>query len=109
MGTRKSRYSFSGTVLVYEDGTLAITDSDIKGLIIEVDTFPKLFFELSKVVPHLLELNHGLNDEKISKSELRLKFKFVTETVRQQKNSPLASFPGVLWNNNELKYPLQFA
>ncbi len=34
--------TFSVTVLVYEDGTLAVTDSDITGLIIKVRTCDEL-------------------------------------------------------------------
>ena len=102
-------HTFSVTVLVYEDGTLALTDSDIKGLFIEVDTFHELFVELLWVASDLLELNHGLSAEQIAESALRLEFKFVTDTVHQQKTSPLTSFPGVLWGNNELTHPLQIA
>lgn len=99
---------FSVTVLVYEDGTLAITDSDIKGLFIEVDKFHELFVEILRVASHLLELNHGLSTEQIAESALRLQFEFVADTGRQQKGGPLTSFPGVLWGNNELTHPLQF-
>jgi len=99
---------FSVTVLVYEDGTLTITDSDINGLFIEVDTFNELFVELLSVASDLLELNHGLSAEQIVESALRVEFEFVTDTVHQQNTSPLTSIPGVLWGNNELTHPLQF-
>ena len=101
--------TFSVIVLVYEDGTLAITESDIEGLFIEVDTFHELFVELLWIASDLLELNHGLYAEQIAESTLRLEFKFVTDTVRKRKTSPLTSFPGVLWGNNELTHPLQLA
>ncbi len=55
--------TFSVTVLVYEDGTLAVTGSDITGLIIEVRTCDELLVELPRVASDLLRLNHGLTDE----------------------------------------------
>ena len=111
MGTKRktSPHTFSATVLVYEDGTLAITDSDIKGLIIEVDSFHELFVELLQVASDLLELNHGLTDEQIAESVLRIEFKFVTDTVRQRKTSPPTSFPAVLLVNNKPTHPFQYA
>ena len=99
MGTKRktSPRTFSAIVLVYEDGTLAITDSDIKGLVIEVDSFHELFVELLQVASDLLELNHGLNDEQIAESVLRIEFKFVTDTVRQRKTSPRLHFQRYFW------------
>ena len=73
---------FSATVLVYENGTLAITDSDTKGLTIEVDTFHDLFVELRQVTSDLLELNHGLTHEQITESLLSLRFKFFADTYQ---------------------------
>ncbi|MCY3630891.1 MAG: hypothetical protein OXI05_07900 [Bacteroidota bacterium] len=100
---------FAAIVLVYEDGTLAITDSDIKGLVIEVDSFYELFFQLLQVASDVLELNHGLTGVQIAESVLRIEFKFVTDTVRQRITNPPTSFPIVLFSNNELTYPLQYA
>ncbi len=73
--------TFSVTVLVYEDGTLAVTDSDITGLITEVRTFDKLLVELPRVASDLLRLNHGLADEQIAIATLRLEFKRTTDTI----------------------------
>ena len=84
MGTRTISQTFSATVLVHENGTLAITDSDIKGLIIEVDTFHDLFVELRQVASDLLDLNHGLTDEQATENLLSLKFKFVADTDEKQ-------------------------
>lgn len=109
MGTIETVYSFSGTVLVYRDGTLAITDSDIKGLIIEVDTFPELFVELTRVVPHLLELNHNLDVGKLSECELHLDFVFVEEPSVKPEQRDFPSFPEIRWSKNGLRRPLQFA
>ncbi len=39
-------HTFSIPVLAHPDGMLAVVDSDIAGLIIEVNSFDKLFVEL---------------------------------------------------------------
>lgn len=95
--------------MVYEDGTLAVTDSDITGLIIEVCTHDELLVELPRVASDLLRLNHGLTDEQIAKAMLRIEFKLVTDAVPQQKLSSLTSLPGVFWGSNERSHSLQYA
>ncbi len=105
----KSPRIFSVTVVVYEDGPLAITDSDIRGLIVEVGTFYELFVELRQVASDLMELNHGLTDEQIAESVLHLEFKFVTNTACQRTNSPPTSLPAVLLSHYEFIHPLQYA
>lgn len=109
MSTKKSPRIFSATVLVYEDGTLAITDSDIKGLIIEVETFHELIVELRLVASDLLALNHGLTDEQIAESELRIEFKFTTDADDQKRGLPRASLPKVSWVNKKLSHSPQYA
>ncbi len=101
--------TFSVTVFVCEDGTLAVTDSDIIGLIIEVSTYDELLVELPRVASDLLQLNHGLTDEQIAKAMLRIEFELVTDSVPQQKPSSLTSLPGVFWGSNERSRSLQYA
>ena len=101
--------TFSVTVFVHKDGTLSITDSDIKGLIIEVSTFHELLTELRRVASRLLQSNHGLTGEQVAQTELILDVRLFTDTVRKQKNSSLPSLPGVFWGDNEHAHSLQYA
>ena len=99
---------FSVTVSVHDDGTLAITESDIKGLIIEVDSYKELLFELLRIASRLLQSNHGLTDEQISESVLRLEFKPIASMNYQQEPTSFTSLPAVSWGNNELAGSLQY-
>ncbi len=99
--------TFSVTVLVYEDGTMAVTDSDITGLIIEVCTFNELLTELPQVASDLLQLNHSLTAEQIEEIVLRIKFEFNKNTVRQQKPRPSAPLPEMFWSSNEFSHSLR--
>lgn len=101
--------TFSVTVLAYEDGTLAVTDSDITGLIIEVGTFDKLLVELPRVASDLLQLNHGLADEQIANATLRVEFKRTTDAVLQQKSRSSTSLPRMFWSSDERSHPVQYA
>lgn len=101
--------TFSVTVLAYEDGTLAVTDSDITGLIIEVGTFDKLLVELPRVASDLLQLNHGLADEQIANATLHVEFKRTTDAALQQKSSSSTSLPRMFWSSNEPSHPVQYA
>lgn len=101
--------TFSVTVLAYEDGTLAVTDSEITGLIIEVGTFDKLLVELPRVASDLLRLNHGLADEQIANATLHVEFKRTTDAVLQQKSSSSNSLPRMSWSSNERSHPVQYA
>ena len=78
---------------------MSITESDIKGLIIEVRTFAELTTELPRVASDLLELNHGLTDEEIDKARLHIMFKFEKDAPPQS-NSEL-SVPEMTWNSKE--------
>ena len=101
--------TYSIAVLVYEDGTLAVTDSDITGLITEVRTFDKLLVELPRVASDLLRLNHGLADEQIAKATLRLEFKRTTRTILQQESDSSISLPRMFWDSNEHSHSLKYA
>lgn len=88
--------TYSVTISVYGDGTLAITESDIKGLILEVSSTEELLAELPRVASELLRLNHGLTDKEIAEAILIPHIKPIDDSVRQQKARALPSLPGLL-------------
>ena len=96
-------------VLSYEDGTLAVVDSDIKGLIIEVSSFDELLIELPRVAYRLLRSNHQLTDEEIAQATLSLEVLPFADTVHQEKTSSLPSLPRVLWGDRERSHSLEYA
>ncbi|MXW83349.1 MAG: hypothetical protein F4246_03740 [Rhodothermaceae bacterium] len=85
--------TYSVTISVYEDGTLAITDSDITGLIIEVSSTEELLAELPRVASELLRLNHGLTDKEIAEAALIPQIIPVDDSVHQQITTALLSLP----------------
>lgn len=101
--------NFYGTVLIYKDGTLAITESDIKGLFIEVDTLHELISETRWVASHLLESNHGLDAEQIRKSVLHLKFEMAIEDDPKSKTESADLFPSILLSSTEIERPMHYA
>ena len=101
--------TYSVTISVYEDGTLAITDSDITGLIIEVGSTEELLAELPRVASELLRLNHGLTDKEIAEAILIPKIKPVDDSVHQQQTRALPSLPGLLGAGFDHTHSLQYA
>lgn len=53
------QHEFKATLLVYDDGTLALTESTLVGLVLETTSFAKMKAELNRIVPRLLVSNHG--------------------------------------------------
>lgn len=88
--------SYSVTISAYEDGTLAITDSDITGLIIEVSSTEELLAELPRVASELLRLNHGLTDNEIAEAILIPQIKPADDSGHQHKTRAIPSLPGIL-------------
>lgn len=88
---------FAVTISVYEDGTLSVVNSDIKGLIIEVGTIDELLVELQRMASRLLMFNHGLSDEEIAQATLRLNVESAENVALQWMPEPLTPLPGVLW------------
>ena len=100
--------TYSVTISVYEDGTLAITDSDITGLIIEVSSTEELLAELPRVASELLRLNHGLTDKEIAEAILIPNIKPVDDSDHQQKTRALPSLPGLLRACVDHSHALQY-
>ena len=91
--------TFFVVVFVYKDGIMSITESDIKGLIIEVRTLAELMIELPRVASDLLELNHGLTGKEIDKARLNIIFKFEKDILPQSNTEH--SVPEMTWNSKE--------
>lgn len=70
---------FSATVLVYEDGTLAIIDSDIRGFFIQVNNLHELLVESQWVASELLNLTDECSSDEIAENILEFKFEFVVK------------------------------
>lgn len=59
------KYNFQVPVYV-ESGRYCVRDSEIKGLVLEVDTLEELEKELHLVVPYLLEKNHDISPQRFA-------------------------------------------
>lgn len=59
------KYNFQIPVYV-ESGRYCVRDSEIKGLVLEVDTLEELEKELHLVVPHLLGKNHNISPDRFA-------------------------------------------
>ncbi len=59
------KYNFQVPVYV-ESGRYCVRDSEIKGLVLEVDTLEELEKELHLVVPYLLEKNHNISPNRFA-------------------------------------------
>ncbi|MDE2769826.1 MAG: hypothetical protein OXI44_01400 [Bacteroidota bacterium] len=98
-------------VLSYEDGTLAVVDSDIKGLIIEVSSYDELIIELPRVAYRLLKSNHQLTDEQMAQAILVSEISpfQVQDTVHNKETSSLPSLPRMLWGDKKHSQYLEYA
>ena len=67
-----SEHEYTTHLFIHEDGTLAVHGGDIRGLVIEADTFEEMRAELLRLAPRLLRSNHGLTDEEIAHASLRV-------------------------------------
>lgn len=80
-------HDYTAHLFIHDDGTLAVFGADIRGLIIEADTFAEIEAELLRVVPLLLRSNHGLSDEDIAHVTLRVEHRAVEDTQPAPKPS----------------------
>ncbi len=102
-------HTFSIPVLAHKDGTLAVVDSDIKGLILEVNSIKELLEELPRIASRLLQLNHGLTEEEIPQVELSFEIVPFVEKTDKIKSNHLHSLPTVSWRNMNYFPSLQYA
>lgn len=66
------RQEFAATLFIYDDGTLAVRDSTIRGLVLETTSFEEMRSELNRIVPQLLELNHNLKEGDTARVVIRI-------------------------------------
>ncbi len=66
------RHEFTATLFVYDDGTLVVRDSSIRGLVLETTSLAKMRSELERVVPQLLVFNHKLKEGDTARVVIRL-------------------------------------
>ena len=95
---RQSEYIMP--VFVHNDGTLAVHGGDIRGLVIEADTFEELRAELVRLAPGLLRSNHGLSEEEIAHASLRMVLRPVDETAQPDPEVHRPPAPRVLWEDS---------
>ena len=62
MNTRE----FTVDVSLYDNGRIGASSTDIRGLVLECDSWSEMRDELLRVGPELLKSNHGLTDEDIA-------------------------------------------
>lgn len=105
----KMAHTFSIPVLAYPDGTLAVVDSDIAGLVIEVNSFDELLIELPRVADRLLRSNHKLTDEEIAECELRFSLVPFAEPVDKTEIASRPSLPRISWLPTVPSRPLEYA
>ena len=95
---------FYATVLVYEDGTLVIMDSDIKGFFIQAKNLHELFVESKWVASELLNLT-----DETTGSTLELKFEFVVEDEPHIKTIPIGLSAPIVLEKKEMSRSLELA
>ena len=92
---------FSVILFVHEDGTLAAHGGDILGLVIEADDIAEMRAELLRIAPRLLKSNHGLTEEEVGKSTIRLVLgdaRGAPERSQPQPHTPM--LPQLLWEDD---------
>ncbi len=105
----KRANTFSIPVLAYQDGTLAVVDSDITGLVIEINSFDKLLIELPRVADRLLRSNHKLTDEEMAECELQFSLVPLAKPVDETEFAPCPSLPKMSWLTTQSFRPLGYA
>ena len=82
-----------------ETGRLCVRDSEITGLVLEVDTLEELEKELHMIVPHLLEKNHNISPDRFADVTL-----VVGPGDNDAPHPSAVDSPAVLWSGiNSLK------
>ena len=94
-----SQREFTVPLFIYDDGRLAVHGSEIRGLVIEVDTFDEVREELLRLVPALLRSNHGLTEEEIAHVSLCVSLRDMEEDAVVSKPCAPHS-PKLFWEDN---------
>ena len=95
---RQNEYTMP--LFVHQDGTLAVHGGDIRGLVVEADSFEELRSELLRLAPRLLHSNHGLSEEEIAQASLRMVLRPVEGAAHPAPESHSLPAPRVLWEDS---------
>ena len=95
-----SQREYTAPLFIHEDGTLAMHGSDIRGLVIEADTFEEMRAELLRLAPRLLRSNHGLTDEEIGQVSLCVVLRDMEDAAQIVSKSRTPQSPRVLWEDD---------
>ena len=102
-----AQHEFTATLYTFEDGTLALLNSDITGLVLETSSFKEMQSELYRLAPRLLRSNHGLVEDEIAQAYLRIEVRPATE-LEGSARSP-AQAPMIWWKDTENIRDLMYA
>ncbi len=105
------QHEYRATVYIYPDGRMAVHGNNIQGLILEVDSIDEMRSELHRLVPILLQDNHGLSSEEIESATLRLSFHDAPpeDTGLTQHPSSPHQTPTMLWEDSPYVSELVYA
>ena len=95
-----SQHEYTVPLVLHEDGTLAIHDGDIRGLVIEAATFDEMREELLRLAPRLLRSNHGLTDEEVGQTSLRMVISGAGKEFQPVANPRAHCVPKLLWEDD---------
>ena len=95
-----AQHEYTMPLFVHDDGTLAVHGGDIRGLVIEADTFEELRAELIRLAPRLLRSNHGLTNEEIGHASLHMVFRDVEDAAQPALEARTPHTPKLLWEDS---------
>ena len=99
------QHTFTASVFVYEDGTLAVLGDTLRGLAIETDNLLHMRDELLRITPILLRSNHGLTDDDIKRASLHLTFHKAPDDEPSMDQRP----PKPFWEGSPPVLPMMYA
>ena len=96
-----SQHEYIIPLFIYDDGRFAVHGSDIRGLVLEVDTLDEIRVELQHLAPQLLRSNHGLTDEEIAQVSLCVVLRDEGEDAAKPASKSCApQSPKLFWEDN---------
>ena len=94
------QHEYTMPLFVHDDGTLAVHGGDIRGLVIEAESFEELRAELLRLAPQLLRTNHGLTNEEIEHATLLVAFRDVADAAEPVLETRATQTPKLLWEDS---------
>ena len=96
---RPHPHEFKVTLFVYEDGTFAAQGDDLRGLVLETESFDEMRKELLRLTPRLLRANHGLSDDEIKDVRINVSTCYVRDDKRKQPRRRSRRVPRLMWED----------